>query len=207
MIVSGQHEESARTLSRGTCFLYVAPCAYEDIAKVGFARDPLVRLHALHGRFYEFFDLDAGYLIETDSVREARTLETRLHRAIALHNAPAPLVIREQAGGFSEWFRGAGDPLAEQARLLAEEGFVHHASLRPWLRRRLLTQSAALYAWTDKVIADLYQEAENQGVPATSPTLRRVLLDALDAYVALDVDLAPLLPPEVLRWHQAGGRF
>lgn len=207
MLPPEPRDESVRTLSRGPCFLYVAPCVYEDILKVGFARDPLVRLHTLHRRFYEFFDLDAGFLIETDTVREARDLETLLHRALAIHNAPAPLVVREQAGGRTEWFRGAYDILAERARTLAEEGFVHHPALRPWLRHRLRGQSAALYSWADKAFAELSLYPDSDDISPPSALLRRTLLDTLDAYIALDIDLAPIVPEEVLRWHRSGGRF
>lgn len=204
MIPSDPRDEYSRTASRGPCFLYVTPCAYEDILKVGFARDPLVRLHTLHRRFYDFFDLDAGFLIETDSVREARALETMLHRALAIHNAPAPLVVREQAGGHTEWFRGAYAILDERARSLEQEGFIRHPSLRPWLRHRLLGQSTELYAWADKAFGELSLEPE---VPVQVSPLRQGFRDTLDAYVALDIDLVPLLPDEVLQWHRVGARF
>lgn len=207
MIPDEPRDDSVRTLSRGPCFLYVAPCVYEDILKVGFARDPLVRLHTLHRRFYEFFDLDAGFLIETDTVREAQRLETMLHRELAIHNAPAPLVVRDQAGGRTEWFRGAYEILGERARSLAEEGFVHHPALRPWLRHRLLGQSGALYSWADKAFAELSLYPDNDDPLPQSLLLRQAMLDALDAYVALDIDLAPMLPDEVLQWHRRGGRF
>jgi hypothetical protein len=33
--------------------------------------------------------------------------------------------------------------------------------------------------------------------------VQRAVRDALDAYDALDIDLEPLLPAAVLRWHRA----
>ena len=42
----------------GRVFTYVFPCAWEDYAKIGFSRDPLGRISALHRRWFEFFDLD-----------------------------------------------------------------------------------------------------------------------------------------------------
>lgn len=204
MTFDDQDDANPRTLSRGTCFLYVLPCVYDDILKVGFARDPLLRLHQLHRRFYEFFDLDTGFLIQTDTVREARGLETELHRALAVHNAPAPLVIREPAGGGTEWYRGAYAVLSERALVLAGEGYVHHPSLRPWLRERLLRQSADLYSWAETAYAALsvpYADAES---PAAEAPLRQAMRDTLDAYAAFDIDLAPVLPDDVLRWYRAG---
>ncbi|WP_159015667.1 hypothetical protein [Cognatiluteimonas profundi] len=51
-------EPGNRGPSRGRCYLYVLPCAYEDLLKLGFSRDPLDRMQALHPRWFEFFDLD-----------------------------------------------------------------------------------------------------------------------------------------------------
>ncbi|WP_268628169.1 hypothetical protein, partial [Escherichia coli] len=56
----------------GRVFAYVFPCAWEDHAKIGFSRDPLRRISALHRRWFEFFDLDAGALVEAESERDAR---------------------------------------------------------------------------------------------------------------------------------------
>ena len=96
-------EPGNRGPSRGRCYLYVLPCAYEDILKLGFSRYPLARMQTLHPRWFEFFDLDRAFVIETDTVREARDLELGLGGVIAEHNAPAPLVIRRQAAGHTEW--------------------------------------------------------------------------------------------------------
>ncbi|MCL1633520.1 GIY-YIG nuclease family protein [Luteimonas sp. SX5] len=202
MTFDDQDDANPRTLSRGACFLYVAPCVYDDILKVGFARDPLLRLHQLHRRFYEFFDLDAAFLIQTDTVREARALETAMHRVLAIHNAPAPLTIREPAGGATEWYRGAYGILRGRAHALADEGYVHHPSLRPWLRERLLRQSTELYSWAETAYAAL--SLADADMPAHEASLRQAMRDTLDAYAAFDIDLAPVLPEDVLRWYRAG---
>ncbi len=55
--------------SRGHCYLYVFPCAWEDHCKLGFSRDPLSRMQALHRRWFEFFDIDHGLLVETETVQ------------------------------------------------------------------------------------------------------------------------------------------
>ena len=66
-----------------TCFVYVAPCAWEDLLKVGHSRDPLARLEAFHRRWYETFDPDLAWLVELDRVREAAALELALRRRLA----------------------------------------------------------------------------------------------------------------------------
>lgn len=183
--------------SRGRCHLYVFPCAWEDLCKLGFSRDPLSRLQALHPRFFEFFDLDRGALVETDTVAEARALETRLRRELAEHNAPVPLTIREAAGGHREWYRGATDALAQAAEALAVQGHRVHAPLRPSLRHALLERSDRLYSWTEAMLS----AAELEGLAGWTPAQRRVR-DALDAWAAMEIELTPLLPARVLAWHE-----
>lgn len=183
--------------SRGLCHLYVFPCAWEDLCKLGFSRDPLARLRALHPRFYEFFDLDRGALVETDTVVEARAMETRLRRDLAEHNAPVPLTIRDEAGGHREWYRGAADALAQATDALARQGHRLHAPLRPWLRHALLQRSDHLYSWTEAMLSP----DELEGLAGWTPAQGRVR-DVLDAWVAMEIALAPLLPAPVLAWHQ-----
>lgn len=182
--------------SRGHCHLYVFPCAWEDLCKLGFSRDPLSRLQALHPRFFEFFDLDRGTLVETDTVVEARALETRLRRQLAEHNAPAPLTIRDEAGGHREWYRGAAEALVRATEALAGQGHRVHAPLRPWLRHALLQRSDRLYSWTEAMLSP----EELEGLAGWTPAQRRVR-DALDAWAAMGIDVAPLLPARVLAWH------
>ena len=65
-------------------------------------------------------------------------------------------------------------------------------------REALLARAPLLFSWTQAMLAvdDL-----DQRVAATP--VQRTVRDALDACVALDVDLEPLLPAAVLRWHRA----
>jgi hypothetical protein len=100
-------EPCNRGPSRGRAYVYVLPCAYEDLLKLGFSRDPLDRIQTLHPRWFEFFDLDRGFLVESETVHDARDLELGLGRALIEHNAPAPLVISREAAGHTEWYRGA----------------------------------------------------------------------------------------------------
>lgn len=189
---------SGRTPSRGRCFLYVLPCVFEDQLKLGFSRNPLDRLQTLHRRYFEVFDLDRGFLVETETVREARALELSLRRKLILHNAPAPLTVRREAGGHTEWYRGAYDQLAEMAVTLAQGGHVLHDPLRPWLRQALVARSELLYSWSQAISPEEF-EVSADGV--FSPG-QRVVRDALDAYATLGIDLEPLLPDAVLRWHR-----
>ena len=181
----------------GYCFVYVFPCAWEDHCKIGFSRDPLSRIQALHRRWFEFFDLDRAVLVETETVRDARDLELELRRPLLMHNAPAPLTVRKQAAGHTEWFSGASSQLERAIRLLEQRGHAVHAPMRTWLRSALLTRSDRLYAWTQTQLS--LDELDGSAGPA--PT-QRIVRDTLDAYAALSIELEPLLAPEVIRWYR-----
>lgn len=180
-----------------TCYAYVFPCAWEDHCKVGFSRDPLARITQLHRRWFAFFDLDGGLLVETDSEREARDLELALRRPFALHRAPQPLVIRQTAGGHTEWLRGAGEALRIRADALRAEGHVVHAPLRAWMRRALEARSDLLHDWADAQLSPDEREGAVAGTVAQC-----AVRDTLDAHAALAIELEPLLPPSVLRWYR-----
>lgn len=186
--------------SRGRCFLYVAPCAYEDLLKVGHSRDPLQRLEAFHRRWYEVFDPDRAWLVELDRVREAADLELALRRGLAEHNAPAPLTIRREAAGQGEWFRGASAPLGAERDRLAREGHLLHAPARDWLRTALLARTDRLHAWTNAML-----DVDALEAPVDASPVSRAVRDVVDAYTAFGIDVAPLLPPEVARWRDLAG--
>jgi hypothetical protein len=194
-------DPGTRGPSRGLSYLYVLPCAYEDILKLGFSRDPLGRMQALHPRWFEFFDLDRAFLVEAETVRDARDLELGLGRVISEHNAPAPLVIRREAAGHTEWYRGAYDALATTAHALAAGGYAMHAPLRPWLRERLVERSDRLFSWALAMLPPAEREALTVpcGIATGEPS--RVVRDVIDGYHALGVDLEPLLAPEVMAWY------
>ena len=181
--------------SRGRCFLYVAPCAWEDLLKVGHSRDPLQRLEAFHPRWYEVFDPDLAWLVELDHVREASRLELQLRHGIADHNAPAPLTIRREAAGQGEWFRGASAALARERERLADAGHLLHAPARTWLRDALLARADGLHAWTTALL-----DVDALEAPVDATPVARAVRDAIDAYAAFGIDVAPRLPPGVARW-------
>lgn len=181
----------------GRCHLYVFPLTWEDHCKLGFSRYPLSRLQALHHRWFEFFDLDRGALVVTETVRDARDLELRLRRQLREHNAPAPLTVRRQGAGHTEWYRGAEILLDAEVESLHRHGHVVHAPLRSWLRDSLIARGELLHDWTlDQLSPEVLQNAN-----PVDP-LQRLVRDVLDGYRALDIDLAPLLSPELLRWHR-----
>jgi len=187
--------------SRGRCYLYVLPCAYEDILKLGFSRDPLQRMQALHPRWFEFFDLDQAFLIEAETVRDAHDLELGLAGVIALHSAPAPLVIRRQAAGHTEWYRGAHALLMQTAEALAAGGYVMHAPLRPWIRKTLLDRSDLLFSWSLAMLTPDELDTAAAGFDGRPTPAQQAVRNALDACKVLEIDLELLLPPNVLGWY------
>ena len=197
--------DSIRGASEGRCFLYVLPCRDEDLVKLGFSRNPLARMEALHPRYFDFFDIDRGCLVETDTVREARRLELELAHAMALHSAPQPLLIREQAGGATEWYRGAHAGLQDAASRIEREGFIVHRPLRPWLRSQLSNRRGDLFSWGEAVLAAVEGEPAHLDISAYRP-LRTDVLAVLDAYPALGIALAPLLPDALMAWYRGAYR-
>jgi hypothetical protein len=187
--------------SRGRCHVYVLPCTREDHCKLGLSRDPLSRIQALHRRWFEFFDLDAAWLVETETVRDARELELELRRPLAAHNAPAPLAVRREAAGHTEWFRGVAAPLGDAVDGLRRRGHAVHGPLQPWLRAALLERSDQLYAWTQAQLSPGELES-----PVVATSQQRLVRDALDAYATLAIDVEPLLPAEVHRWFRSLAR-
>ena len=188
--------------SRGRAFVYVMPCRYEDILKVGFSRDPLDRLRTLHARWFEFFDLDAGLLIETDSVADARRLETLLGESVAAHSAPAPLVVPRIAAGHTEWYRGAYAPLAASVESLhAQHGYPIHRPASLWLVHALEQRAAVLYAWSATQL-DAIRAFEHGPSHDAVASLARTLRDTLDAYDALGLPPERWIGEDVRRWYR-----
>lgn len=188
--------------SNGPAYVYVVPTVHEDLLKLGFSRDPLARLQALHARWFEFFDLQRGLLVQTETVAEARALELRQQRRLQEHRAPAPLTAL-RAGGGREWFRGAFAPLSAFADDCAAEGYFVHRPLAPWLRTRLLAGAALLHDWCALLASE---ELEARGVLALASPAQRRVLDVLDAYLASGIALDAWVPQAVLDWHREARR-
>lgn len=197
-----------RFASRGRTFVYVLPCRDEDILKVGFSRDPLDRLRTLHRRFFEFFDLDRGLLIQADHLRDARRIERLFITTLAEYRAPVPLVVREAAAGYTEWFRGVSLPADALAReVCADQGFALHAPLSSWLRERFAERGALLYGWSARMLEALEYEYFNVPVAERSGQGEKALRDALDAFAALGMEIRTMVPTQVFDWYGSDNYF
>lgn len=210
---AGMNEEMQpgypRIAARGRTFVYVLPSRDEDILKVGFSRDPLQRLHSLHRRYFEFFDLERALLIDTDHLRDARRLERMFITRFAESRAPAPLVVRQAAAGGTEWFRGVAGEVDALAHELAErEGWPLHAPLRSWLRARFEEHADRLYDWSLRMLDSIDYERCNLPVALQGGRTATSLRHELDACAALGIELARVVPPRVLDWyeHDEAGR-
>ncbi|WP_355607906.1 GIY-YIG nuclease family protein [Xanthomonas cannabis] len=179
----------------GRCFTYVFPCQWEDHSKIGFSRDPLGRIGSLHPRWFDFFDLERGLLVEAERERDARDLELQLRRPLLAHNAPAPLAIRATAGGHTEWFRGVSQALELVVADLQTQGYRVFV-LRDWLQAAMAQRIDRLYDWS----AVQLSPDELDGLLGTTPA-QRALRDVLDGYRALDLPLQAHLPDQVWAWY------
>lgn len=184
----------------GAAYLYLFPCAYEDLCKLGISRDPLARVRAFAPRYYEFFDLERAALLQADTPRQARQWETALKRELRLLNAPAPLLVPGFAAGHTEWFRGGYAEVLRMMRGQAAQGFVLHLPARDWLRQRLQAERERFYEWSTAMLQALAESGANPG--GAGHPLAAQLRDACDAYAALGLDLEAWSPPELIAWYR-----
>jgi hypothetical protein len=184
---------------RGRCFVYVAACGGpEDLLKIGLSHDPLARWSAFHPRWFEAFDLDHGALVETETRGDAQRLETALHRRLVDHNCPAPLDMRQQAGGRTEWYRGAHRKALRWVEEAAESGHVVHVPARAWFAAAVLRRSDRLVSLLDQA---LRHDHALDGLQC------RALLDLVDAQAAFDdAFIARLAPGLVLLRERSQGK-
>lgn len=198
-----------RFASRGRTFVYVFPCRDEDVLKVGFSREPLERLRTLHRRFFDFFDLDRGLLVETAHLREARALERLCITTFSEARASAPLVIRSAAGGRTEWFRGISPQMDNLLRdFCAAQGLTLHAPLRAWLREQFVPWSDVMYDWSAQMLDMIVYEHFNPPSSGARPRTEQMLRDVLDACVALgEGDIERWLPTAVCDWYHCRDYF
>lgn len=202
-----RYDRPWRPASSGPSFIYVLPCLGENLLKLGMSRDPLDRFQSLHPRWFDFFDLDAARLVETDSVREARAIEMRLRHALRDHSAPAPLLVSAAAGGHTEWFRGALETLEREVDALHSAGSRIHAPARPWLRDALAARGGLLFHWSSRMLEAIDPDFAPPLSSRLPTGLERTLRDALDAYEALAIEPDALVPEAVLRWWREARRW
>jgi hypothetical protein len=193
-----------RFASRGRTFVYVLPCRDEDILKVGFSRDPLERMRTLHPRFFEFFDLERALLIETDHLRDARRIERLFITRFVDYQAPAPLVVPRAAAGYTEWYRGIYPMVTALARGECEQSALTlHTPLSRWLRDRFAEWSDRLFDWSARMLELIEYESFNVPLEEQAQRGEKALGHVLDAYVALGVEVQPLVPRSVWGWYQS----
>ncbi|MEO6798607.1 MAG: GIY-YIG nuclease family protein [Rhodanobacter sp.] len=192
-----------RFAARGRTFVYLLPCRDEDTLKVGFSRNPLQRLHALHGRYFHFFDLDRSLLVEVDRLRDARRIERLLINRFAEHRVPPPLMVRTAAAGHTEWFRGVASEADRLVRqLAADEGLTLHAPLRIWLHDRFNEHADALYEYSLRLLEFIEYEQFNVPAGEQRGQAGAAMRHLLDACEALQLDLDKLVPQRVLTWYR-----
>ena len=175
--------EQTRASSEGACFLYVLPCAYEDLLKLGFSRQPLRRMQELQTRYFEFFDLERAFLVETETVRDARKLELDLGRAIVAHGAPAPLLVRDEAAGHTEWYRGAYDVLAQRDRAAPPNAAtrVHHPLRALAAAPVAAARGSELFGWAHDGVSTACRASRTWLTIRSRRRCARHVLDTLDA--------------------------
>lgn len=190
--------EFRRTQSVGPAIVYVLPHRGEEFLKLGFSRDPLQRMQDLHRRYFDFFDVDRIIFIETSSVVEARRIETNLKRAIIEHRAPSPLDTRHEAGGETEWYRGAYAVLEASAKTMEREGFVVHWNSRNWITPQLIRRREHLFEWTSAQFRslDIAGHTSQNGM-----RIAAALRDVLDANAYFGIDIADAVPIDVAQWY------
>jgi len=194
-----------RFASRGEAYVYVLPCRDEDLLKVGFSRDPFTRFSTLHRRFYDFFDLERGLLLDAERVVHARRIERRLIETFSEQRAVAPLVVPVSAAGHTEWYRGVHADVAALLDDIAHaEGLTLDRSLVPWLRAYLDERADRLHDWSARVVDTLDWAAHNAPDDPGAERLRRALIDTLDMFIAAGMSVEPLLPDRVVEWYANG---
>ncbi|PTR30858.1 T5orf172 domain-containing protein [Luteibacter sp. OK325] len=194
-----------RFASRGKAYVYVLPCRDEDLLKVGFSRDPFTRFSTLHRRFFDFFDLERGLLLDAERVVHARRIERRLIETFREQRAMAPLVVPASAAGHTEWYRGVhADVAALLEDIASAEGLNLSRSLNPWLRAYLEARADLLYDWSTRILDTLDWAAHNSPDDPDAKRLRTALIDTLDMFVAAGLAVEPRLPQRVIDWYANG---
>ncbi|MBD9378016.1 GIY-YIG nuclease family protein [Pseudoxanthomonas sp. PXM04] len=183
-----------------SAFLYLFPCAGEDLVKLGISRDPLGRIRGLAPRWFEFFDLDHALLLQADALAEAQAWETALKRSLREYNAPAPLLSVAAAGGHTEWFRGAQRDIRTHMDAMAEQGFHLHPA-RPWLRDALLRGSDDPYGRAEAIWQAMLDAGVEPESSARHP-FAQALRDLCDEQIALDLALDARVPSAIAAWHR-----
>lgn len=191
-----------RTLSKGRTFVYLLPWREQDLVKVGYSRQPLVRMRNLHRRFFDVFDLDRGLLLETERLAQARQVERSILLRHAGQRSPAPLVIPDAAAGYSEWLRGVCPEVTVELQEVSARDDLPLHTLKDWLQRWFSSQGDGLYEWSLRLLEAIEYETFNVPLELQRGDAARSLAYVMDACEAVDVPLAGLFPDSVLAWRR-----
>jgi hypothetical protein len=208
MIMMANHaaldDSGMRRLSTGRCFVYLLPCREEDSVKIGYARDPWVRLLSFHPRFDRFFDLERGALVETDRVDEARRIEKSLKMAFADATTPAPLSVRRRAGGRFEWFRGVHSAAVTELQAASSRlGYAMHAPLAEWLRDQWMLQIDRIADWSRHEF-ELVEMLHHNAPSEIAAPRERALRERLEIWEGIGLEFRSRFPDQVVYWYQYG---
>jgi len=99
--------------------------------------------------------------------------------------------MRGQAGGGTEWYRGAYAVVRRFVSARQAEGFVAHFAASAWLR-------AAMRQQQDRLEGLLHQAHADHLAGWLSPAQRQAMRDLIDAHLALDPGVATRLPANIL---------
>ncbi|NKJ22423.1 hypothetical protein [Dyella sp. SG609] len=191
-----------RTLGRGRSYVYMLPCRDQDLLKIGFSREPLLRLRTLHPRFFDYFDLERGLLLEVERVAQARAIERDILLRHAPERSPAPLAVPDQAAGYTEWLRGVEPQVTARLRDVAEREACPLHGLHDWVRQMFDAQSDRLYGLSLKLLEAIEYETFNVPEELSTGQSARSLAYILDACEAVGVDMAARFPEAVLAWRK-----
>lgn len=160
----------------------------------------------MHRRYFDFFDLDRALLIETERLIDARRIERTLIKCFVEYRSPAPLVVRDAAAGYTEWFRGVAGQAEALARGIAtEEGWPLHAPLSAWMKRLFHDRADTFHDWSARLLDSIEYERFNLPSEAQRPDTARTLRNLLDACAAVNLEVATLVPARVLAWYRGDG--
>ena len=182
-------------------FVYVLPLLGDEWLKLGISADPLRRAQDFSRRYYELFDFDAAFLVETEDRRDAGRIELMLRRSLQDHRAPMPLAVRPEAGGHTEWLRGAYPALLGATQQLAAGGYPLHAPARTWFANALGVQQNVLNTWASTALSEYGIEPDAQDPGPLPLPLKALLDDVVGAFHHFGWRVGASLPPALQSWY------
>lgn len=183
-----------------TLYVYILPVHNEDWLKLGMSNDPLRRATEFSPRYHEAFDLDRAIVVETEGRGDAAALERGLRRDLHVHRAPMPLTIRSQAGGHTEWLRGAYPALLDACRGSPLATALHHPS-RSWFARAQWEQRSFLDGWSRSLMREYLLDPDDSTSAVLPSPLEAQLRDAVDAFHAFGQRVDDHLPAGLASWY------